>query len=271
MINYKLSVIIPSLNEEWLGKTIQDVIEHSNEDTEIIAVLDGWEPDFRLPKSERLKVIRNEITKGQRAAQNIGVKESTSDFVMKCDSHISLSQGFDKVMIEIMEANPDIVLVPALGNLHVYDYICPKGHRTYQGKVDKCSQCDSKELTKELVWKVSSKLYSDFYFDKDLIFQFGDVDNFEMLHETKAIQGSCFIVSRDNYWIWELCDELWGSWGQQGYEVYTKTIRNGGKVFSTRRAFMGHFFRKADEFPYKRSQEQIDNSYKKSLELSKIK
>src|SRR3990167_8444327 len=229
-----LSIIIPSLNEEWLGKTLGDLLLHIEANTEIIVILDGWKPDYELPKDDRIKIICNKTTQGQRKSQNIGVKESTAKYVMKLDAHVSLSQGFDKVMLEIMETNPEIVLVPALGNLHVYDYICPLKHRTYQGKVDKCSQCDSEELTKELVWKISSKLYSDFYFDKDLIFQFGAVDNFEMLHETKAIQGSCFLVSRDNYWIWELCDELWGSWGQQGYEVYTKTIRNGGKVFSTR-------------------------------------
>ena len=218
----KLSVVIPSLNEEWLGETIKDVLKNSNEETEIIVMLDGWTPDYELPKSERLKVIQLKETQGQRRAQNLGVKESNAEFVMKLDSHVSMSKDFDKIMIKIMRENPDIVLVPALGNLHVYNWICKEGHKTYQGKVDKCSQCEETDLKKELIWKISSKLYSDFRFSKDLIFEYGDVDNYEMLHETNAIQGSCFCVSRENYFGWNLCNESWGSWGQQGYEIWKK-------------------------------------------------
>ncbi len=133
----------------------------------------------------------------------------------------------------------------------------------------KCSQCDEIKLTKELVWQNNTKVYSDFHFDKDLIFQFGDPENYELLHETKGIQGSGFMVLKDNYFKWQLCDESWGSWGQQGYEVYKKTIVNGGKVLSTRSAFMGHFFKKIDEFPYDRDMKQVDMAYEKSKELAK--
>jgi len=267
----QLSILVPARNEEFLQQTIDDIFLHSElgDKLEILVGLDGWHT--KLKKRPNLRVFESTNVLGQRATQNALAGISEAKYIMKLDAHVSVSQGFDKVMLEIMEANPNIVLVPALGNLHVYDWLCPLKHRTYQGKVDKCGQCDSKDLTKELVWKISSKLYSDFYFDKDLIFQFGDVDNFEMLHETKAIQGSGFLVSRENYWKWQLCDESWGSWGQMGFEIYTKTLKNGGKVMATRKAFMGHFFRKVDEFPYSRSQEQIDGAYKKSLELSGVK
>src|SRR3990167_3319356 len=259
----RLSILIPARNEEFLQKTIDDVFLHSEADTEVLVGLDGWHT--KLKKRSNLRVFRKSSPIGQRALQNFLAKQSEARYLMKLDAHVSLSQGFDKEMIEIMEANPGIVLVPALGNLHVYDWLCPLKHRTYQGKVDKCSQCDSTKLIKDLVWKISSKLYSDFYFDKDLIFQFGDVDNFEMLHETQGIQGSCFLVSRDNYWGWNLCDESFGSWGMQSAEVYFQTIKNGGRVFATRKVHMGHFFRKIDEFPYERDDKQIAHA----VELAK--
>lgn len=268
-MKYKLSVIIPSLNEEWLGETIKDVLAHSSEETEIIVVLDGWKPDYELPKSDRLKVIALEKTIGQRKAQNLAIKASTAKFVAKLDAHVSLSDNWDEVMLKIIEANPNIVLVPAFTNLWVYNWVCPQGHKTYQGKVDKCSQCEETSLTKELVWRNNTKIYSDFRFNKDLIFEYGDVENYEMFHSVDAIQGSGFMVSRSNYWRWRLCDESWGSWGSQGYEIWKKTQDNGGRVFCTRKAFMGHFFRKADEFPYERDQKQIDGAYLKAKELAK--
>src|SRR3990167_9337579 len=245
----QLSILVPARNEEFLQQTIDDIFLHSElgDKLEILVGLDGWHT--KLKKRPNLRVFESTNVLGQRATQNALAGISEAKYIMKLDAHVSVSQGFDKVMLEIMEANPNIVLVPALGNLHVYDWLCPLKHRTYQGKEDKCGQCDS----------------------KDLIFQFGDVDNFEMLHETKAIQGSGFLVSRENYWKWQRCDESWGSWGQMGFEIYTKTLKNGGKVMATRKAFMGHFFRKVDEFPYSRSQEQIDGAYKKSLELSGVK
>ena len=278
-----LSIIIPSRCEEFLQQTIDDIFLHSElgNDMEVLVGLDGWFPkkengtyDLELKDwaaefkfSPRIKLFHNLEPIGQRAMQNKLIRYSDAKYIMKLDAHVSMSQGFDKVMVEIMEANPNIVLVPALGNLHVYDWICPLKHRTYQGKKDKCEQCGDSNLKKELVWEISSKLYSDFYFDKDLIFQFGDPERFDMLGEVKGVQGSGFMVSRENYWKWNLCDESWGSWGQQGYEVYKKTIKNGGKVFCTRKSFMGHFFRKIDEFPYERDQKQINMAYQKSKEL----
>ena len=37
----KLSIIIPSRNEIFLSRTIQDILENIEEDTEVIAVMDG--------------------------------------------------------------------------------------------------------------------------------------------------------------------------------------------------------------------------------------
>ena len=260
-----LSVIIPARSEEFLQNTIDDVFKHLEADTEVLVGLDGW--DKELQKRPNLKIFHESSPIGQRAMQNALARQSDAKYLLKLDAHVSLSQGFDRVMLEIMEANPDIVLVPAFTNLWVYNWVCPQGHRTYQGKVDKCSQCEETKLEKEIVWKNNTKVYSDFRFNDDLIFEYGDLENYEMFHPVQAIQGSGFCVSRENYWKWNLCDESWGSWGSQGYEIWKKVQNNGSKTFVTRKAFMGHFFRKVDEFPYERDMKQVDMAYQKSKEL----
>jgi glycosyltransferase involved in cell wall biosynthesis len=44
-----LSVIIPARNEQFLAHTIQDILAHSEADTEIIAVLDGQWASLAYP------------------------------------------------------------------------------------------------------------------------------------------------------------------------------------------------------------------------------
>ena len=40
-MKYKLSILIPARQEEFLAKTIQDILEHKTDETEVIIGLDG--------------------------------------------------------------------------------------------------------------------------------------------------------------------------------------------------------------------------------------
>ena len=53
----KLSVIIPGRNEEFMARTIEDVLEHSGEQTEVIAVCDGFLPNPMPKEHERLQIL----------------------------------------------------------------------------------------------------------------------------------------------------------------------------------------------------------------------
>ena len=52
-----LSVLIPARNEQWLARTVADVLEHARGDTEVIVVLDGAWADPPLPQHPRLQVV----------------------------------------------------------------------------------------------------------------------------------------------------------------------------------------------------------------------
>jgi len=52
-----LSIVIPARNELFLSRTVQDLLEHVEGDTDIIVALDGAPADPPLPESPRVRVL----------------------------------------------------------------------------------------------------------------------------------------------------------------------------------------------------------------------
>lgn len=254
----ELSVLIPSNNEDWLARTCQDILAHSEADTEIIAVID--EARFAgppLPTDSRLRVIVSDKRIGQRAAQNLAAKNSTARYVMKLDAHCAVEPGFDRKLLAVME--DDATLVPVMRNLHVFDWECAFcGVRVYQGpQPATCPECYSTppQFEKRVVWNPKPNPSSSAYrFNKELHFKyFPELRAIQArtgLQETMSLQGSCFMATREAYWERELCDESWGSWGQQGSEVALKTWLSGGRVLCCMDTWYAHLFRTQTGFSH---------------------
>ena len=168
-----LSILIPARNEEFLGRTIQDILENSEADTEIIAILDGYLPNPPLPVSPKVTVIYNPVSVGQRAGTNQAAKIAKGKYVMKADAHLAFDKGFDRKMLEAYKkVGDDVTMIPVMRNLHVFDWICPSGHRRYQSPSGPCEQC-GEPTVKDIVWipKESPQTHS-FRFDKTMHFQY---------------------------------------------------------------------------------------------------
>src|SRR3990167_9034430 len=151
-----LTVLIPARSEEFLGRTIQDILEHIEANTEIIVNLDGYLPNPPLPKDPRVTVIYHPIAVGQRAGTNYCAKIAKGRYVMKSDAHLAFDQGFDRKMLEAFKKLDDnVTMIPAMRNLHVFDWVCsdahpvglttsdgkPDPHRRYQGQSGVCETC----------------------------------------------------------------------------------------------------------------------------------
>lgn len=239
-----LSIIIPARNEMFLGRTIQDITEHAESDYEVVAVLDGAWPFEPIPQHERVTIIHVPESIGQRAAMNLAARVARGKYIMKCDAHCAFDQGFDVKMLADMQ--PDWTMVPVMRNLHAFDWVCPNGHRRYQGPSGACEQC-GEPTTMDVVWIAKANPQSTAYrFDNTLHFQYWNEYKARQsgdLVESMSIQGSCFLVTRDKYFGLGLCDERHGSWGQQGTEVACKTWLSGGRVVVTKKTWYAHMFR----------------------------
>lgn len=269
-----LSILIPARNEIFLGRTIQDILENIEGDTEVIAVCDGAWPDEGIPQHPRVNIIYFPESIGQRAATNMAARLSKAKYVMKVDAHCAFDKGFDVKMMADMQ--DDITMVPTMRNLHAFDWVCVNGHRRYQGPSGPCTECGA-ETHREMVWKPRRGTRNYFYrFDKTLHFQYWqDYENRPEaqgdLVETMSIQGSCFMMTREKYWELEICDEKHGSWGQQGVEVACKTWLSGGRVVTTKKTWYAHMFRTQGGdfgFPYPNKSIHQAREYSRELWLN---
>lgn len=272
----RLSIIIPARNEEFLGRTIQDILQNIEGETEIIAVLDGYWPDSGIPDDDRLTLIHHKSI-GQRAACNEAVRVSQAKYILKCDAHCAFDKGFDVKLMANM--HDDWTVVPKMRNLHAFDWVCEEGHRRYQSPSGVCKVC-GKETKKDIVWIAKTNPQCTSYcFDSQPHFQYFReyINRREYkealksnLTETMSLQGSCFMMSRHRYRKLNICDEAFGSWGSQGIEVACKSWLSGGKVLVNHNTWYAHMFRTQGgdfSFPYRQKQTEVDKAklYAKDL------
>jgi len=270
----ELSILIPARNEEYLGRTIQDLLSNIEGDTEIIVVLDGYIPDPQIITNDnRVKFLYNEKSIGQRAATNQACRLSEAKYVMKVDAHCAFDKGFDVKMMADMQDN--WTMVPVMRNLHVFNWVCPDGHKRYMSPSGVCREC-GKPTHKEIVWVPKTNPQSVSYcFDEEPHFQYFNEfkhrpEGKGELTESMSIQGSCFMVTREKYWELNICDETLGSWGSQGIEVACKTWLSGGRIIVNRKTWYAHLFRTQGKdfgFPYENPDSRIENAKKKVREL----
>ena len=273
MKQYELSILIPSRNEMFLARTIEDLIENKRGKPEIIAVLDGEWAEPGIDAHPDVTVIYHSESIGQRAATNEAARLSRAKYVMKVDAHCAFDEGFDVKLLADMQ--DDWTVAPTMRNLHVFNWVCPDGHSRYQGRSGPCLEdgC-GKDTVKDIVWIAKKSPQSTSYrFDKDLHFQyFGEYKKKQkgQLVESMSLQGSFFLLTREKYWALNICDEGHGSWGQQGTEVACKTWLSGGRVIINKNTWYAHMFRTQGGdfgFPYPNPGVQKARDYSKKLWL----
>lgn len=276
MKSYNLSILIPARNEQFLVRTIEDILAHKEGATEIIVGLDGKWSDPGIPQHPDVKVFFVPESIGQRQMTNQLCRLSRAKYVAKADAHCAFDQGFDVKLLKAFEETGDnTTMVPTMRNLHAFDWVCEEGHRRYQSPSGPCKIC-TKQTRQDVVWIPKKRPESRSYcFDAEPHFQYfneytkrpgwsGD------LTESMSIQGSFFMLTREKYWELNISDEKFGSWGSQGIEVACKTWLSGGKVIINNRTWYAHLFRTQGGdfgFPYEQSQRQIDGAKRFAKEL----
>jgi glycosyltransferase involved in cell wall biosynthesis len=293
MNRYDLSVLIPARNEMFLAKTVETILKNIRGRTEVIVVLDGQWANPAIIDDPRLTIIYNPVALGQRAATNQAARLSQAKYVMKIDAHCAVDEGFDTKMMEEMQDH--LTMIPAMYNHHAFDWKCigqnPKsgklyidpevekdiyagcGHTIYQGPTpEKCPNCQG-NMERLLIWEPRWKRKSYYYrFDKTMHFQYWsdygkrDIAKGDIV-PIITIQGSCFMLTREKYWELDICEEKFGSWGQQGVEVALKTWFSGGEVVVNKKTWYSHMFRTQGGdfgFPYPLSGSDVEKARKYS-------
>lgn len=181
-----LSILIPARNEEFLSRTIQDILENIEADTEVIAVLDGEWANPPVEQHPQVNVVYLPKSIGQRAATNLACRLSKAKYVMKVDAHCAFDKGFDRKLIEDMQ--DDWTVVPTMRNLHAFNWVCKCSVETYQDKGSTCPGCGA-TMEKKMIWEPrrGTRNYS-YCFDSEPHFNyFSDYRNREDFKEGAII------------------------------------------------------------------------------------
>lgn len=273
-----LSILIPARNEMFLQNTVEDILKNKRGNTEVLVGLDGETYGSPVLNHPDVTVIKSNVSIGQRAMTNQLCRLSKAKYVMKLDAHCAFDEGFDTKLIADMK--DDYTMLPMMYNLHAFDWVCKLcGNRTYQGPTPEkcfkegCTGIPERQITWERRKGTGNYCY---YFDTSYHFQYHSArkhhpeNEGKQIVETMSAQGSCFMLTRQKYWELNICDEEFGSWGQQGFEVAMKTWMSGGRLVSNKNTWYAHMFRTQGKdfgFPYQQSQRQIDHARKLSKEL----
>jgi len=108
MIENKVSIIIPSRGEQYLTKTIRDVLAKASGDIEVIAAIDGDMPE--IVNDKRVQYIYVTSGHGKRYGMNTGVAASKGEYLMFLDGHCMMAEGFDEVLKK--DCDGDWVVTP---------------------------------------------------------------------------------------------------------------------------------------------------------------
>ena len=213
-----VSCLIPSRNEQFLGKTIQDLLTNSRGEIEIIAFLDGG--GVEPVQDPRVRYVQNVPAIGQRASLNKGVEMAKGDHIMKIDAHTMWGEGFDVILEKDCEYN--WISIPRRYSL---DPIAWK--RKDKRPVDyQYIQCplEGDNALSGVVW--DDKAYER----KDI-----------MIDDLATFQGSTWFMHKDYFHDLDLLDEEhYGSFRKDPQEMSFKCWTSGGRVVVNKNTWYAH-------------------------------
>lgn len=250
----KLSVIIPSRQEQYLNATINDLLKKAEEEVEVIVVLDGYWVSS-IVEDKRVLYIHHGLiheNKGMRAGINKGVALSTGEYIMKIDEHCLMDQGYDRKLKADCEDN--WVVIPRRYRLDAENWKVLEDGRVpvdymyieypYAKPLDKTQGLHGAE------WKRPER--------KDIL-----------IDDSPTMQGSCYFMKHkywDNLFPNGLDDKNYGTFTQEAQEISMATWLSGGRFIVNKKTFYAHMHKGRSGKGYNFTTEQ----YKKHSEMNEI-
>jgi hypothetical protein len=225
----KLSVVIPSRDEQFLIPTIDDIFRNAQGEIEVVAVLDSnqWPAGWKevTERHANLHTIHHGEPRGMRSAINSGYASAMSrgaGYVMKLDGHCSLSEGFDVTLLS--EIDDDWVVVPRRGRLDPENWRATETHKPdidyhYLSFPDDPNDWGGAGLNGK-PWDARAKERADVLLDEEM-----------------SSQGSCWLMHVDYFQRLELMDDVsYGPFWSEFQEVGLKCWLSGGRVMVNKKA-----------------------------------
>lgn len=224
-----LSIIIPSRNEQFLTKTLKDILIKAEGEIEVIVILDGyWPAQDQIVNDSRINYIHNPEPIGMRSCINAGVAVSRGKYIMKLDAHCMLDQGFDVKLIG--DCEPNWVSIPRRKRLDPENWVVTETHKPDIDYMYLSSPTDPND------WGGASlhgKVWDDLNLREDL--------KEVLIDDLMSFQGSCWFMHRDYFYELELMDDKnYGHFWNEAQEIGLKCWLSGGRVIRNKKTWYAH-------------------------------
>lgn len=180
IMNVKLSVIVPVYNsEKYLERCIDSIINQTFEDIEILLVNDGsTDSSFEICRKyeindSRIKVL-NKPNSGVSDTRNVGIENSTGEFITFVDSDDELDQSmYEKMLGNAKENEADIVFCgfKKFTDEGIYCENLKNLREVAKGAIEPFFY--SKDAVMGSVWRAifRKEIVGDLRFDKNIVYE----------------------------------------------------------------------------------------------------
>lgn len=215
-MNDLVSIVIPSRNEPYTQKTVEDLLDKATGKIEIYVILDGaWLQKQKYSSDPRVNYVHRSHARGMRNAINTGVTLSRGKYILKSDAHCMFDRGFDEKLKA--DHKDRFIQIPRRYPLDPEKWAIQKRN-------DDKYPIDVMRLNDDLQAIPTRERQNN------------------ALIETWSFQGSCWFMTKDFYNELELLDEeKYGSFWQEAQEIAFKAQENNGKVIRNTKTWYAHY------------------------------
>lgn len=228
-----VSVITPARNERFLVNTVKDLLAKARGPIEIIAVLDGYWPQERLPDDSRVRVLHFGTAQGMRPAINAAVQIARGQYLLKCDAHTMWAEGYD-LQLKADYAEDNWILIPRRCALDPENWTIDQSNPKYPIDYHYLSEPfhkygDSVPGLHGTAWTQRRKARQAITLDEEM-----------------ASQGSGWFMARA-HWdrLGALDSAAYGCFWFENQELSLKTWMMGGAQMVTKRTWYAHLYKGA--------------------------
>lgn len=219
----KVSVVIPTRNEQFLSATIDDVFNKARGEIEVVVYLDGYKPDPPLKERPGLVLLFGPAV-GMRGGINAAAAAATGEYLCKSDGHNMFAEGFDEVLKK--DCLDDWVVVPRRKSLDA-----EKWDILQNGK----SPVDYHYLSYPLLKPEEIGMHGVVWRDRAR-----ERINI-MIDDEMSSQGSCWFMKKTYFERFNgLPEEGYGNFVQEFQQVGNRTWLSGGRVVVNKNTWYAH-------------------------------
>ncbi len=233
-----VSIIIPSRTDQFLQRTVDDLLSKAEGEIEVIVVLDGYWPNPMLGDDPKVVILHQGTVHGNvgmRGSINAGADIARGEYIMKIDEHCMVDQGYDIKLVADCEDN--WVVIPRRYRLDAENWKVIEDSRP---PIDYMYLENRSGYLHGAEWKRPER---------------ADI----LIDDTMSFQGSCWFIKK-KFWdedIGPLDDANYGPFANEAQEIGNKAWLGGGAVKVNKKTWYAHWHKDKSGYGFSHEQQRI--------------